>query len=385
MAQQDTIAGRPSVWRDKTAIILTATIFGLTYGLSAPLIALQLTEDGYSETIIGFNAAMHALGVLAIAPFLPQIVARFGTAGTALVALIAGGVLLVLFPAVPLIWLWFPLRLALGVVSESLFVVSETWLNQVTEEKTRAQTMAMYSACLSLGFALGPLILVIAGSQGALPFLIGAAFALVAAAVLIWGKPKAQVVEHHTRMTLARAWQLAPIAIVATALNSAMETAGLSLLAIYAMELGWEEKPATLLITTLLAGAIVLQLPIGWLADRVDRRKFVMVLAVLSTIGAALWPAMLSHGWLAYVLLFLWGGVFVGIYTLMITIVGSRFKGGDLVALYAIMSVAWGLGALVGPPLGGLAMQSIPHGLAIFAAAGCAAFVLFLWRSKSEA
>lgn len=380
---EDTTTRPRRMWHDKIAIILTATIFGLTYGLSAPLIALQLTEDGFSEAVIGFNAAMHALGVLVIAPFLPAIVARFGTGGTALVALVAGAILLALFPAVPLIWLWFPLRLALGVVSESLFVVSETWLNQVTEEKTRAQTMAMYSASLSLGFAAGPLILVLAGSQGALPFLIGAAFALVAVVVLLMGKPRAQPFEHHGMMSLKVAWQLAPLAIVATALNSAMETAGLTLLPLYAMELGWQEKPATLLITTLLAGAIILQLPIGWLADRVDRRKMVLVLAILSTAGAALWPVVLSLGWAAYVLLFLWGGVFVGIYTLMITIIGSRFQGSQLVALYAIMSVAWGLGALVGPPLGGVAMQLLPHGLPVYAALSCLAFTLFVWKSKS--
>ncbi len=46
------------------AVIAAATIFGLTYSLSAPLIALDLDACGYSETFISFNAAMHAGGVL---------------------------------------------------------------------------------------------------------------------------------------------------------------------------------------------------------------------------------------------------------------------------------------------------------------------------------
>ncbi|TIT47309.1 MAG: MFS transporter, partial [Mesorhizobium sp.] len=50
--------------RTSAVVILTAAIFGLTYGLSAPLIALELAEAGYSESLIGANSAMYAIGVL---------------------------------------------------------------------------------------------------------------------------------------------------------------------------------------------------------------------------------------------------------------------------------------------------------------------------------
>jgi hypothetical protein len=57
-------------------VIATATIFGLTYSLSAALIALDLAEQGAEESVIGVNAAMHALGVLAMALVLPRLVPR---------------------------------------------------------------------------------------------------------------------------------------------------------------------------------------------------------------------------------------------------------------------------------------------------------------------
>ncbi len=50
------------------AVIAAAAIFGLTYGLSAPLIAVDLAARGAGEFLIGLNAAMHAVGVLSIAP-----------------------------------------------------------------------------------------------------------------------------------------------------------------------------------------------------------------------------------------------------------------------------------------------------------------------------
>ena len=59
---------------------------------------------------------------------------------------------------------------------------------------------------------------------------------------------------------------------------------------------------------------------------------------------------------LTYAILFVWGGAFVGIYTIVMTEVGGRFHGGDLVSVYAAMSVAWGAGAFIGPDAAGSAL-----------------------------
>jgi hypothetical protein len=59
--------------------------------------------------------------------------------------------------------------------------------------------------------------------------------------------------------------RLAPVAMAATMLNAAVETSGLSFLALYAISLGWSEPRATYLLSAMMVGAIVLQLPIGWL------------------------------------------------------------------------------------------------------------------------
>ncbi|MFE0753435.1 MFS transporter [Inquilinus sp. NPDC058860] len=369
----------------RAVVVATATIFGLTYGLAAPLIALQLTERGYEETVIGLNAALHAVGVLAVAPALPRLARRWGARRLVLFALAGAAAALALFPLAPAIWLWFPLRFCLGVASEILFVMSETWLNQLSDERSRARTMAVYTASLSLGFALGPVILATLGSDGAPPFLAGSAIAVLALLVMAAFRVDAPGFEEPSTGRLTRYLRLAPIAIGSTALNAAVETAGLSFVALYAIGLGWGEGAATLLVTTLMIGAILLQLPIGWLGDRMDRQRLVLILSLLSGGGALVWPFVIGTPWLAYPLIFLWGGVFVGIYTIMLTVVGSRFQGSDLVAIYALMSLAWGLGALLGPALAGLAMEAVPHGLPIFVALICLAFAGYVKAARSRA
>jgi MFS family permease len=60
----------------------------------------------------------------------------------------------------------------------------------------------------------------------------------------------------------------------------------------------------------------------------------------------------------------------------MMAVVGSRFAGSELVGIYAVIGLVWGLGALVGPALAGLAMDLSAHGLPIFAALACLAFTI---------
>ncbi len=358
-------------------VVLTAAIFGLTYGLSAPLIALELVDAGYSGTIVGANSAMHAIGVLLIAPLLPGLSLRLGFRKLATGALLLAGVLFTLFPVVPAFLLWFPLRAALGAASETLLVVSETWLNQITSEAKRGRTIAIYIAALSTGMALGPAILALVGRQQSLAFLIGAGLALIACLALVLGHPRDVMPERDDSGSPFHYLKLVPVAVAAAALNAGLETAGLSLLPVYAVNLGWPEKSATILLTILLTGSIVLQLPIGWLGDRISRPMLIIFLASFSACSAMIWPIALAHPWFAYPLLFVWGGAFAGIYTMVIAALGDHYNGGELVSIYALLSVAWGTGALFGPLLGGLAMEYSLHGLAILAAISCASFAIF--------
>jgi MFS family permease len=367
------------------AVIAVAAIFGLTYSLCAPLIALSLAGRGVGEAVIGMNAAMHAVGVLVMAPVLPFIAARYGARRVMLVALLASAVLLGLFAATSSVGAWFLLRFMLGMASEALFVLSETWTNELVSDADRGKTMAAYTAFLSLGFALGPLILSFTGEAGALPWGAGALCCLLALAVVAQPFIPAPVIDAPHSRDPRRYLRAAPIAFTATALNAAVEAAGLSFLPLYAMRFGWSEGAATQLVTTLLIGAILLQLPIGWLSDRVDRRRLVTVLAAVATLGALLWPFLMPLGWVCYAALFIWGGVFVGIYTIMLTIVGTRYKGGELVGIYAGMGLLWGVGALVGPLLSGAANGVMMHGLPLTVALLCGVFTIFAAFGPGEA
>jgi MFS family permease len=375
---------RRTTYLSTAAVIATASIFGLTYSLTAPLIALQLAQRGYGEFYIGLNAAMHAAGVLLIAPVLPQLAVRLGARGLIVGALIFTAALLALFPSVPAVWLWFPLRLGFGIGAEVLFVMSETWTNELSNDRVRGRTMAIYTASLSLGMVGGPALLSVLGARP-MAYWVGAAICVAAVLFVAgpWVISPPKVDSPHSNPV--KYLRMAPIAVATTVLNAAIETAGLSFIALYATGMGWNEQGAMRLISTLMLGAIILQLPIGWLADRVNPRRLALGLAILSAVSALVWPWMLSTHWLAYSLIFVWGGLFVVIYTVMLTMVGGRYSGSDLVGIYAVMGLAWGGGALIGPSMAGFAMGLNPYfGLPVFVAIACALFSVFMFSSRSR-
>ena len=362
------------------AVIAASSIFGLTYGLSAPLIAQALSARGVGETLIGLNAALYAIGVLAVARWVPRFAERVGLRTGMALALLLVALVLPGFGLTAL-WLWFPLRFLLGAGSEGVFVLSEAWVNQLSTERSRARTVAVYTAALSAGFALGPLLLSAVGAHDATAYWIGAACAFVALLLILAPRLHAPTFAGDpTPAGLASVLRLAPVALAAAALNGALETAGLTFMPIYAMRLGWTAAGANALIATLMIGAIVLQLPIGWLGDRYDRTKLVVALAGLAALGAAIWPLLLKVVPLAYAVIFLWGGAFVGIYTLTVTAIGSRLHGGQLLGTYAGMSIAWGVGALLGPAVTGALMEQVRHGLPWVAAVACAGFTAMVWE-----
>jgi predicted MFS family arabinose efflux permease len=79
--------------------------------------------------------------------------------------------------------------------------------------------------------------------------------------------------------------------------------------------------------------------------------------------------------------LFLWGGLACGIYPVALGMAGERFRGAALVAANAALIMSYGIGALIGPVLGGAAMdlwnpQGLPAVLALVFALFLAATLL---------
>ena len=351
-------------WPAIAVVVLLAGVFAITQGLTYPLLALVLEAQGISPTVIGLNTAMTPLGLLLSAPLLPVVARRFGPVRVALASAIGVAVLLALIGATRSLWIWFPARLLLGFAIDGLYITCETWINQLAPERLRGRILGLFSSVLALGFASGPFVVALAGTQGWTAFLVGIAIALASAALVVAVRRRLPGLDGDEGASLFAFLPLAPLLLLLVGAAAAFDQVTLSLLPVYALRIGLPEALAAGTVGVLAIGNVLFQLPIGWLADRWSRSGTCLLLCGLTVAGAAALPLAADEQGLLWPLLFLWGSAAYGVYTLALVQLGDRFRGALLLAGNAAFALVWGLGGLVGPPLAGLFMDTLgPDGL----------------------
>jgi MFS family permease len=374
------------------AIIASISVFAFTLGLSSPILALILEAQGISAGLIGLNSAMTAVGILISAPFMPPLTRRLGIVRFMLLCMVLCALLLLALRAVPNIYLWFPLRIVLGFAISGLFVLSETWINEIADEHNRGRLIGLYVTVLAAAFAAGPLLIPVFGSQSWIPFLIGAAAISLAALPLVAVRHLAPSFEAAGSAGILAFFRLAPTLLAGAFLTAFVDAAALSLLPVYGMRLELGEAVAGLMVAALVFGNVIFQFPLGWLGDHMNRYRLLITCGLFGMAGALLLPA-LGGGLLRWPLLIVWGGMTYGVYALSLTLLGERFRGTDLVAGNAAFAVMWGVGGILGPLAGGSAMDAMgPQGLPLAMAAACLLFVVLavyrqgraLWRNRAS-
>jgi MFS family permease len=117
------------------------------------------------------------------------------------------------------------------------------------------------------------------------------------------------------------------------------------------------ERTAATLLSVWLSGNILLQYPLGWLADRWRRQRVMALCTAAAAAGLVVMPVAAGTPGLLWPLLVLLGGVMGGLYTLSLALVGERFRGADLAQASTAFVMTFQLGAVVGPPYVGAVMR----------------------------
>ena len=343
--------------RSLVGVIAAMAVVNLVYGITFPLLALVLDGQGVSKTLIGLNTMVQALAVIVIAPWAPGLLSRIPPSRLMQGVTVLLAVLFIVAGLFPNVWFWFPLRFVIGALTAMLWISSEALINDLAEERWRGRIIGFYAAVGAAGFALGPLLLIVTGSVGLLPFIATSAFILSAGIPLF--------IVHHRQMTsheqshggLWAVFWLAPAIMLANVAYAAAAESLLTFFPIFAIELGLGENLALGLMTVMGFGTMILVMPLSWLADHVDRMGMLAVCVFLTILGLLLMPSLIRMGWLAGVYAFVFGGLEGMIYTLGVVLVGERFKGALLAAATTLFTACWGAGTVVGPLVVGLGMD----------------------------
>jgi MFS family permease len=394
VAMDDTHVGRrtgrvatdPIPWAAMAGIIATVTVFAVAQGLTYPLLSFILERHGTTPGLIGLSAAMTPLGFVVSAPFIPTLAGRLGGARLAILCSILAALVLVAIAWTQEVWAWMPLRFLLGFFANPLYVISETWLLSITPAPRRGRIMGLYSSIVSGGFAIGPLSLGLVGTQGWPPFMIGIGAFLLCGLIVLAVVPRLPTMPHEGEATsVGGFFRLAPLILFAVFTAAAFEQVVLSLFAVFGAEVGSAEERVAALITCFVAGNAVLQVLLGRVAEQFGSARTLLFCALASLAGCLLLTPTVSS-WLIWPLVFVWGGVSFGLYTMSLIQLGERFTGQALIAGNAAFALVWGIGGIVGSPATGLAMQLIGHqGLPASLGLLCCVLAVFLTAERRRA
>ena len=165
-----------------------------------------------------------------------------------------------------------------------------------------------------------------------------------------------------------------------------MDAAIFSFLPIYGLRIGLAEHSAITLLSLFLIGSLLFQLPIGWLADKLNRRTVLTVCAGVGAVGPIVFALLADQLLLAALPLLIWGGAVWSLYSIALAMLGDRYDGATLVTANAAFVIAFELANIVSPPLAGGALEIWhPHGLIVFmAAAGAVYFVIVVARGLTK-
>lgn len=346
------------------AVIACTGLIGITFGYSLPLLSIIMEKAGIDSTMIGLSAASESAAILIFFPFVPRLIIALGLRRAMFAAICIGvlslGALAFFDPRIA----WFPLRFILGGSIFLVLIASDVWVTQGASTRRRGRMIAVYGTSITGGMAIGSSLVSIIGTEGTLPIFIGAAILAGAILPLLLAYGPAPTMEQTGKIRTASLLRAIPLVAAGVFAFGVIHVSALSLLPVYGLHLNMSEQASTLLVTLLIAGSIILQFPVGWLSDHMDRHRVLQICAVAGTSAALGFPFTIGVDWIMWICLFVLGGSISGLYTVSLAILGDRYKGGELAGAITLVAMIFAIGSTIGPLVSGSAIDLWdPYGL----------------------
>lgn len=345
-------------WTSVVLILSTALCAGVTLGLFPALLSINLELRGIDTSVNGLLAAMHGTAGLIVGLFVPRMMVRFGSIRLYFwsIAFAAGTVLL--FSAFNSLSAWFAIRFVMGLGLGTQWIVSETLMSQIAQGPRRGTIISLYVVMLSIGMAIGPLLLTLIGTTGFRPFVTVSGLLLLSSIPVAFLRlPRGAESEHGKTLGLLTAFRRCPSAMLAGAADGFVFQAFMALLPVYFLRLGTSEASAISMLNAFCVGAVLAQVVIGQLLDRFSPDKVIVGASLLLCVGLALVANRYLGEVTLWLLVALMGGPAAALFTAGLAGVNDAFSADEMSSGTSAFTVIWHVGGLSGPALVGIAME----------------------------
>ncbi|MGC9368890.1 MAG: MFS transporter [Paracoccaceae bacterium] len=341
------------------ALVLGIVLIMLGNGMHFTLIGLRGGIEAFSAAELAIVTSGYFLGFLSGARLTPLMIRRVGHVRVfaALGSFMSAG--LIAFPLLTEPWAWTVLRVLVGFCMSGIYVAAESWLNNAATNETRGKVLSAYMIAQTLGI-IGAQGLLTLGDAGTSVLFIGASILVsISFGPILLSATPAPAAEVARPMGLRELFSGSPLGTVGIFLLGGVYATQSGMGAVFGTQIGLTAAQIALFVATLFAGALVLQYPIGWLSDQMDRRKLIFGAACLGAVscavggitGGGLWPLLAAA--------FFAGGVTTPLYALFLAYTNDFLSAEDMPAASGGLVFTFGLGAIAGPLATGWAMQGL--------------------------
>jgi MFS family permease len=332
------------------SVILSMALVAIGNGLMFVYIPVRLGAEGFPPTWAGLIVTGLSAGGLAGCILTGPLVRRVGHARAFMVlsALIALSNAVVGAGAYPI--LWTAARTLYGLAICGLFIVAQSWLNDVIANAIRGRVMAIFYVAYIAGLGIGYYTLSFVDIVSAEASLIGIAFTALAILPVGMTRLRQPPAPQAASVAIRRAWRISPVGVAGMLAVGGLSMSITGFAPIHATAEGYSQQDVALLLSAMPLGTLLLQIPFGWISDRTDRR-YVLVAASMLVVIAGLMAIGFDGRALAIlvVIYVVWDGASESIYSLASAHASDRAGKDDLVALSSSLLFAWSLSGFVVP------------------------------------
>jgi len=340
-----------------TLIMFCTLLAQLAVGVNTVMFPVQLDRLGYNNAEVGYVLSLEIFAVLCISGYISRILSSFGFFWPLLLATVIRAGVMYALSVVTNYWLWMLCIFFLG-MSTNIFLISlQTWLGSLTLGRFTGLIIGLYSAVLSAGVALGPMVLNYIGLDGNFPFLFNAVLCLATFLPFALGVSLLPKMPAEGKPRIFYVLKNASI-VMSSAFVGGITFFGLPAFStLFGMQNGLPAEKAAFLISSFMLGSITFGFILSSISGWIGTGRLTVICVFVGLSCAVYLPLAIKHYQIALGLLFVWGGVAAGIYAMGLATVASMFRKEDLVSA----NVAYGLmdcmGGVVGVALIGSAME----------------------------
>lgn len=338
-----------TVLTNSWALFLGMFMLMIGNGLQGTLLGVRGNLEGFTTFQMSLVMSAYFLGFLFASRMAPEMIRRVGHVRVFAALASSISAVLIMYPALTEVWAWIAGRAVIGFCFCGVYIVAESWLNDASTNETRGKSLSLYLVVQMAGIVLAQYILVLGDISGFILFIIPSILVSLSFAPILLSVRPVPAFETTKPMNLRNLYRTSPLSCVGLFLLGGIFAAQFGMTAVYGSLAGLTVGQISLLVSAIYIAALVLQYPIGWMSDRVDRRILILAISAIGGFGALL-PLFIPGNFTVILI----GGAFVGgtsnpLYALLLAYANDYLEREDMAAASGGFLFINGVGAIAGP------------------------------------